>query len=284
MNTNEPDHTESTVPPVDIIHNTSDTTDIDPTVVFRNTLRVSNPLVVASVLPNEADELESNDYHDTVNKEPSTKFDRLSPTPIDSIETSISRENIFRSPTLYSNISEIPENSSITITSNESDSSYSIYRPEISSSANSENLAHGLAAITRYMSARPNRLNTNQESTHIGNWSEPDDSYSIRDSIISTISADSEGSVVDPPRGTKPVFVQPKKSNFKQKTATSETSSDSEESELHSVTRGISTNRDVEVMTERLVTNLRSASTKLSNPDFRSREVVSETTSESDKE
>jgi len=249
---------EKTESQVDIIQNTSERLSI---VGFRNSPTISNPLVIASIISNKSDELISH------------------PTPLDSIDTWISRNNIFKSPTIYS---DIPDDSSISIASNESDSSYSIYRPEISSLANSEKLTYGQHAIGRFMSAGPNRFSINRESTHLRNWSEPDESYSIRDSIISRRSADSEGSVPDIPRGPKTIFVQPKKSNRQQQTFSNATSSDSDDSTLHYVTSGNSANRDVKKMREFLETTLRSVSTKLSNRDLYSRGLISETTSETD--
>jgi hypothetical protein len=252
---------EKTESQVDIIQNTSDKSERHSIVDFRNSPTISNPLIIPSIISNKSDRLTSH------------------PTPLNSIDTWISRDNIFKSPTIYS---DIPDDSSISIASNESDSSYSIYRPEISSLANSEKLAYGQNAIIRFISARPNRISINRESTHLRNWSEPDESYSIRDSIISRRSADSEGSVLDIPRGPKTIFVQPKKSNLRQQTFSNATSSDSDDSDLHYVTSGNSTYKDVEIMRKRLETTLSWVSTKLSNRDIHSRGRLSETTSETD--
>lgn len=173
----------------------------------------------------------------------------------------------------------IYENSSVTLESDELEESCSAHRSFLSSANQPETLEYSEDAIRRFMSARPNRP-THRESTHHGMWSEQDDLYSVRDSIVSSVSADSEGSVTNPPRVSKAIFVQPKKSYLKKKSLVNQTSSDLEALESQNVTDANSATVDMHVMTERLVSHLGSA--KLSNRDFTSHGAISETTSESD--
>ncbi|CAF1221804.1 unnamed protein product [Adineta ricciae] len=171
------------------------------------------------------------------------------------------------------------ENSSVTIESDDLEESCTAHRSFPSSASQAEVLEYSNDAIQRFMSARPNRP-THRESTHHGMWSEQDDLYSVRDSIVSSVSADSEGSVTNPPRAPKAIFVRPKKSYLKKKNLVKQSFSDHEGSELRNVTDAISAPVGMHVMTERLVSNLGSA--KLSNPGFTSHGAISETTSESD--
>lgn len=174
-------------------------------------------------------------------------------------------------------MSDLSEDSSMTILSDRSPRSHSF----VSSAENSEVRAHGQYAVEQFISARPNNL-ANQESTHHANWSEQDESYSLRDSIISTASADSEASEVNPRQGARARHAYPKNLHAKQHGYDNESSSESDGLDLQHVTDTNSATIDVQVMTERLVSNLRSTSTKLSNLDYHSRGVLSETTSESD--
>ncbi|CAF1347000.1 unnamed protein product [Adineta steineri] len=290
---NEQTQIEPTEAQVTIVQPISTTSETNPIVVYRNPLNELKRLTIVSVVSNKSDDsieypksatpktLNLDNCHDTTNRATPSKFGETSLIPIHSNEVLKSRENISRSSTMNSYKSNIPDDG-VTIASNEPAKSPSIYRSSFSSSANSEIRAHGQDAILRFISARPNRI-TNQESTHHGNWSEHDESYSPHDSIISTISADSEGSVVDEPRGTKTLHIHPKKSNLQQKILPHDPSSDSDGSELHRVTDTNSPKKDVTVMTERLICGLRSVSAKLSNPERRSKGVISETTtSESD--
>ncbi|CAF0986313.1 unnamed protein product [Adineta steineri] len=279
---------------VTIVQPISTTSETNPIVVYRNPLNELKRPTIVSVISNKSDEpieypksttpktLNLDNCHDTNNKNTPSKFGETSLIPIHSNEVLKSRENISRSSTMNSYKSNIPDDSSVSIASNEPAKSPSIYRPSFSSSDNSEIRAHGQDAILRFISARPNRI-TNQESTHHGNWSEHDESYSPHDSIISTISADSEGSVVDEPRGTKTLHIHPKKSNLQQKILPHDPSSDSDGSELHHVTDTNSPKGEVKVMTKHLICDLRSVSAKLSNPDPHLKGIISETTtSESD--
>ena len=173
----------------------------------------------------------------------------------------------------------IYENSSVTIESDELEECCNAHRSFLSSASQAEVLEYSKDAIQRFMSARPSRP-THRGSTHHGMWSEQDDLYSVRDSIVSSVSADSEGSVTNPPRAPKAIFVHPKKSYLKKKNLVKQSSSDHEGSELQNVTDANLVPVGMDVMTKRLVSNLGSA--KLSNPGFTSHGAISETTSESD--
>jgi hypothetical protein len=143
-------------------------------------------------------------------------------------------------------------------------------------------MAHRKDAMNRFMSGRPQRVNTCQESTRNNIGSESDERYSFCHSIGSSVSADSEGSVVNQPKGAKNVYFHPKQSNLQQKTFTHGSTSESDASGLHDEPGGNSALREVKVMKEHLETVLRSKSTKLSSPDFHHRGIHSATTSEAE--
>ncbi|UJR13757.1 hypothetical protein I4U23_000767 [Adineta vaga] len=274
-----------------IVSTTSEANIISNTTKRHSVLAYLNPLAVSRSAADEtinlnpstpATPVTSQSNNDNNITTITTKFNETSSTFIVPEETVVYRQNISTHVTVHENLSDTHEYSSMSIRSHETDNSYSTHGSFLSSSNNSNMLAFGEDAIRRFISARPNRP-VNQASTHRGNWSEQDDiSYSLRDSMASTVSADSEGSVVDLPRVSKPVFVHPKNQTSKQKTLVNQTSSDFDGSELHPVTDTNSATIDLHVMTERVVSNLRSESTKLSNYDYQSRGVISETSNESD--
>jgi hypothetical protein len=249
-----------------------------PVVVYRNPLSTSKPLVVMSVISNGPDEF-------TQHIQPIISRTPVKSNKSDEYHNSETYSNSGQ-PTSHNNMdsdmSDILENSNTTATSDDSNGSYSVYRRASSSSIDQENIAHRKDALNRLISARPNRLQTRQESTRNNMWSESGEGYSFSDSMASAASADSEGSAAIGSKGAKAIFFQPKQSNLQQKPFTNETSSGSDVSELHYETGGNPAFSEVRVMTEHLKTVLRSTSTKLSSSDYHHRGVFSETASEAE--
>ncbi|CAF1261185.1 unnamed protein product [Rotaria sordida] len=234
-------------------------------VVYRNPSFIPRKSIVSSIISNKSEDLTpriesvistvSNDSHNNINKE----------TSIDPKEPRISKENISNIP---------PVDINIPVTSNES---HRIYHPINSPSNRSDTVVYRHNANHQFLSARANKFNTSPESIHNNNYIESDTSFPTHNSIISTISADSEGSVVSQIEPKKGIFVRPKQANVQQKP-----SSESDESELQHEKRDNSAVVDVTAMTEHLVTVMRRTSTKLNTSDFYHSGSLSETESGTD--
>ena len=281
---NEEEKSIPTAPQVEIIQilpRDPNKTKSAPVVVYRNPLSLAKPLVVQSVISNGPEELsqrlppiisrtpiktnKSDEYHTTNNE---TLSQSGKPTPLKSMD---------------SDMSDISEHSIITVGSDESDESYFVYRATTASTVGQENMAYRKDAMNRLMSGRPQRVNTCQESTRNNIGSDSDDRYSFCHSIASSVSADSEGSVVNPPpKGAKTVYFHPKQSNLQQKPCTHGSTSESDASELHNESGRNFPLREVQVMEEHLKTVLISKSAKLSSPDYNHRGVRSASTSEAE--
>jgi len=296
MDKNEPKKSKLIVSQAEIIRNISgkpDKSKTYPMAMYRKPLSVLRPLVVRSIISTKSKEFtqhselvvsttlvkptKSNDYQNTgINKTlvesgESTPLNNanISPTSIDSRERSISRLNVRKSVDMDSPLSDIPEVSSMTtISSNKLDQRSSIYSFDSSSSPDLEHKVYRKDTINRLSFATPNLFNDHQASTQDNICSESSDSYSLRDSFVTPISADSEGSLIDWSKGGKTIFVRPKKSNVQRKTFANEALSESDETLFNPVTRNNSAFRDTKVMADHSVTVLRSASTRLSNPDY----------------
>ncbi len=207
---------------------------------------------------------------------------------VNDFNVSTSRQNTFTSPIhrinipntddMISNVSEIPAVSSMSIASGEINQSSSVHSFVITSSSDLEQKTFRQDAIKRFSSVGLKRPNSHQTSTKDNFGSESDESYSFRDSFLSSVSADAEESTSDRVTGIRTTFIQPKKSNIQHRIVADVNYSESDESHL---TRTNSDFGDVKMMTDRLVTGLRLRSSRLSNSDCPSKQFISETTSES---
>ncbi|CAF1366810.1 unnamed protein product [Rotaria sp. Silwood1] len=300
---NASEKSQSKVSHVDIVHDISDDpnmTNISSTVVYRNPLSISTNLVVSSVISDESEDLtsypesvisetlvkstQSNNYHNPVNKETSMKSDKatslnkitIASTSIDSNEPPTSKENISKTQIKNANLLNIPPvDNDIPITSNEL---YRIYHRINSPSIRSDTVLYRRNTNNRFLSARENEFDTYQESRHNNdNYTESDTSLPNHNSIIRTISTDSEGSVTSQVEPYGSVFICPKHTNFQQKP-----SSKSDKSELKHEKCDSSAVVDMKVMTKNLVTALKTTSAKLSISGFHHSGAVSETDSDVD--
>jgi hypothetical protein len=213
------------------------------------------------------------------NPTPVTMVESLMITPDEDLLTESttlirSRINVPNSVDITSNLSsEIPGVSSMSIISGEYDQLSSVHRFVISSSTDVERRTYRGDAINRFLPVRPKRVNNHQTSTDNHEWNESDESYSCHDSFLSSVSADSEESSSDRIKGIRTTF---KKSNLQHKIIADDISSESDESHT---TRNNSDFGDAKVMTDRLVTGLRSTSTRLDNPDYHLKHFITDTTS-----
>jgi hypothetical protein len=275
----------STVSPMKITQNVTDELNKSktyPITKYKKSLTVLKPMITA---------LKSNDDRNIgINKTLSEPGESLpsknaipSPISIDSKGTSTYGLNISKSLDMDSNVSDIPEVSSLTMTSSELEQLSLSNGPVISSSSDSKHKTYREDAINRFTSVTAIQFNSHQASSaHSSILNQTDDFYSLRHKFVTSISTDSEGSLRDRSKGVKTTPIQPRKANIQYKNFPNKASGKSDPSRLHHLTRNNSTSKDVKLMTDHLVTVLRSTSTRLSNTDYRSNGVISETTSEGD--
>lgn len=272
----------SIVSQLQIIQNVSNEADKSKTYPM---IMSRQPMLVKSVLSIKSEELIQHPeliVSTTLVKATKLNDDIIRPKSTEPRETPVSRINTTRSIDMNSNVSDILEVSSFSSGSSELDEISSNYGPIVSSSPDFSHKKYGKDAINRFLFVRPNRSNEHRASTHNNLWSESYTSYSLHDSFISSVSADSEGSISDPPKGIKSVFVQTKKSNVQHKTFINEPYSESDESILHHTAGNNSTAfKDVKLIPDHTTINLRSSSSsRLNNSEQHSKGITTETTSE----
>ena len=200
----------------------------------------------------------TNDYRETGINGTLNEFD----TSIDWKGTVNTQDNVPQIIDKDSNVSEIPEVSSMSITSSELDQLSSIYSSDASSAFGLDHKKSHRDAIHGILPAKSKRSKTHRTPKHNNIRSGSEESYSLRDSFITSISTDSKKLASDRAKNIRTTVLRPKISRVQRKILANQPHSESDESILHRVPRKKS------VLTAQL------PSTRLSNPDDHPKKVI----------